>query len=238
MDRLGLSHERLQAIGARRGKPFVIIDESAYGGVLENGPDSLRPGYQQIADSVTGIAWQTGRACGKDSPLIPPAPISDYCTGMLCAAMAVLGLVRRETHTDTVFTSLSLAGVDLWIRKQEQYPAEWVRETYRAGPQFDHTWHFIEMLRALIKDEVVHHPEYFQPHFFATLPTTPSTFAPPGAAPGELGPSFTHLAPIVIIEGVASGYTSTATWGQFRPGWDEEDADVLEKKVQGSKETI
>lgn len=232
MDRLDLSHERLASIGARRGKPFVIIDESCYGGGIEKAPYSMRPGYQQIADSTTGMAWQTGRACGKDSPIVPCLPISDYCTGILCAAMAVLGLVRRQTHADTVFAPVVLASMDLWIRKQEQYPAEWVLKTYEAGPRFDYTWSFFKMLSAIAQDQKENHPEYFQPSFFATLPQTPSAFAGPGAIAGQDGPAYTHLAPAVKIEGITSGFSSTAALGQFRPGWDEADADLLEKKLQ------
>lgn len=235
MDHLDLSHSRLAAIGARRGKPFIIIDESCYGGLREDAPHSRRPGYQQIADSTTGVAWQTGRACGKDAPIVPPLPISDYCTGILCAAMAILGLVRRQAQaqTHTVFAPVALAAVDLWLRKQEQYPAAWVRETYGKGPQFDHTWHFLEMLDAVIEDERENHPEYFEPAFFGALPSTPSGFAGPGAGVGEAGLGYTHLAPVVRIKGVSSGFSSTAVCGQFRPGWDEEDADLLEKKLQG-----
>ncbi|KAF7978886.1 hypothetical protein HWV62_44385 [Athelia sp. TMB] len=229
MEHLDLSHERLASIGARRGKPFVIIDESCYGGRIENAPSSMRPGYQQIADSTTGIAWQTGRACGKDSPIVPPLPISDYCTGLLCATMAVLGLVRRQTHTDTVFAPVALAAVDLWIRKQEQYPAEWVLKTYQAGPQFDYTWGFLKMLNAILHDQQTNHPEYFQPSFFAK---TPSKFVDPGATAEQEGPIYTHLAPLVKIDGVASGFKLTVPLGHFRPGWDEADADLLENRLK------
>lgn len=55
LDKFDLSHAQLAATGDAGGKPFIIIDEECYGGVLEQGDWSGRPGYSQIADCVTGI---------------------------------------------------------------------------------------------------------------------------------------------------------------------------------------
>lgn len=72
------------------------------------------------------------------------------------------------------------------------------------------------------------HPEYLQPSFFATLPQTPPAFA------RQDGSSYTHLAPAVKIEWVTRGSRSAAALGQFRQGWDEADANLLERELKGT----
>lgn len=238
MNRLGLSHSDLAKIGTRRGKPFVIIDESCYGGEFESAPSSTRPGYQQIADSITGVAWETGWACGKDEPIVPCLPISDYLTGIMCATMATLGLVKKEQEgggAGTVVCPVALSSIDMWLRKQDKYPSKWVRQTYESGPPFDYTWFFVKMLMGTIQQQQKTHPEYFQPSFFETLPSTPSCYAGPGAKIGDIGPSYTHLAPVIKFEGVPTGFSSTASWGYYRPGWDEADADELENTLRSKR---
>jgi crotonobetainyl-CoA:carnitine CoA-transferase CaiB-like acyl-CoA transferase len=103
-----------------RGKPYIIVDKACYGGEAENAPWSLQPGYQQIADGLSGVAWETGVASGLDEPVIPCLPISDYFTGTLCAVMAVLGLVRRAepgkfgVKGNSFFSPISLTALDAW----------------------------------------------------------------------------------------------------------------------------
>jgi len=241
MEKLGLSHSQLAAIGDKRGKPFIIVDEACYGGELEKGPWSARPGYQQIADSTTGVAWETGWACGKDEPLIPCLPISDYCTGILCAAVAVLGLVYRSSEpggTGTIAAPVALSAYDFWIRNQEHYPDAWVRKTYEAGPQFGYQAGFREMFAQIWQHQMTIDPSYNQPRFYDTV--SRSGFkgnevvqGAPRTAEDLNGVPYTHVAPVIKFEGIDTRYTSTAPWGFYRPGWDEEDADVLEGKIGG-----
>jgi len=236
MDRLGLSHAQLAAIGDARGKPFVIIDEQCYGGVLERAEWGRRPGYAQIADSVSGIAWETGLACGQDTPLIPCLPVTQYCTAILCAAFAVLGLVRRALVPGTVAVPVAMCSFDVWLRQQKRYPEDWVRATYNARPRFDYRTGLADMLSQTLHHQFSIDPSYPQPQFYNTILRTgfdgkAIVRGIPRAATDMLGASLTHVAPVIRLHGIETRYKCSVPWGYFRPGWDEDDADALDRKL-------
>jgi hypothetical protein len=54
LNRLGYGPEQLVHLAKKRGKGFVYVAENCFG---HTGPWSSRPGWQQIADCVTGVAW-------------------------------------------------------------------------------------------------------------------------------------------------------------------------------------
>ncbi|EIN07989.1 CoA-transferase family III [Punctularia strigosozonata HHB-11173 SS5] len=80
LSRLGFGPEVLNQIAVNRGRGFVQVVENCYG---HEGPWAWRPGFQQIADATTGVAWETGVACGQATPITPCLPISDYQTGII-----------------------------------------------------------------------------------------------------------------------------------------------------------
>lgn len=73
--RLGYGPEQLKSFAEKRGRGFVYVSENCFG---YDGEWADRPGWQQIADCVSGLAWAQGRALGREEPVIPPFPMSDY----------------------------------------------------------------------------------------------------------------------------------------------------------------
>ena len=78
LERLGYGRETLKTLALRRGKGIVYVAEDCFGHV---GEWKGRPGWQQIADCVSGVAWAQGEFMGLTEPVIPPFPMSDYGTG-------------------------------------------------------------------------------------------------------------------------------------------------------------
>ncbi|KAG7128858.1 Acetyl-coenzyme A transferase nodX like protein [Verticillium longisporum] len=102
LTRLGYGPDRLAKLAAARGKGYVYVAEDCFGGsdtpVADQAVWSDRPGWQQIADCVTGVAWEQGRFMGLNEPVVPPFPMSDYGTGALGCVAAMAGLYRRATE--------------------------------------------------------------------------------------------------------------------------------------------
>jgi hypothetical protein len=217
MGRLGLSQEMLSERASKRGTPIVVIDESCYGGGTHGSPWAERPGYQQIADTLTGVVWENGLSVGHSSPIIPCFAISDHCGGLLCALMALLGLLQRTKEAGSIYSSVALCSIDLWIRNQEKYPVEWVRETYDAGAQLNFDWGFIPLALGVINQVKKTAPSYFKAEFFETIET--DRWGEPT--------SFYHMGPLIKFGEINTGFSWTGPYGYDRVGWDDQDADVL-----------
>ncbi|KAK2794342.1 hypothetical protein FQN52_008700 [Onygenales sp. PD_12] len=82
---------------------------------------AYRAGWQQIANTVTGIAWAQGHLMGLDTPAIPPFPISDYSTGCMGAIAALTGLYHRATTGGSWHGKASLIQYDLILFAVGQY---------------------------------------------------------------------------------------------------------------------
>lgn len=106
MERRGFGADDLQA--ARPGLIHVTIN--CYGDV---GPWRERPGWEQLAQSVTGIAAVHGG--GADSPALLPAAACDYTTGYLAALGTLAALSRRAQEGGSYQVRVSLAGTGRWI---------------------------------------------------------------------------------------------------------------------------
>lgn len=134
--RLGYSARALAEVARRRGRGFVYVAEDCFGQPFGNAgatPDqnkndsdgssrnrsatdwSTRPGWQQIADCVTGAAWAQGQFMGLAEPVVPPFPMSDYGTGALGAAAAIAGLYRRATRGGSWVCRTSLCQYDAFV---------------------------------------------------------------------------------------------------------------------------
>ncbi|KAK3296090.1 CoA-transferase family III domain-containing protein [Chaetomium fimeti] len=117
--RLGYGPAFLGELARQRGKGFVYVAEDCFGG--SDLPPSAsaewasRPGWQQIADCVTGVAWAQGRFMGLDEPVVPPFPMSDYGTGALGSAAALAGLYRRATEGGSWVCRTSLVQYDVFL---------------------------------------------------------------------------------------------------------------------------
>lgn len=85
--RLGMGYEDVK----QRKPDIVYASLNAYG---YGGPWSERPGWEQLAQAVTGIQVRRG---GRDgSPITLPYPMNDYGTGLMGAYAVALALHERN----------------------------------------------------------------------------------------------------------------------------------------------
>lgn len=128
LERLGYGPKRLVELTKGRGKGIVYVTENCFGHV---GPWAGRPGWQQIADCVTGVAWEQGRFMGLDEPVVPPFPMSDYGTGCMGTIAALTGLYRRAMHGGSYWAGTSLCQYDIFLLSLDTYAPE-IQERLRA----------------------------------------------------------------------------------------------------------
>ncbi|KAF6842774.1 CoA-transferase family III [Colletotrichum musicola] len=134
LEKLGYGPAALTKMAEKRGKGIVYVSENCFG---YQGEWASRPGWQQIADCVSGVAWAQGQFMGLDEPVVPPFPISDYGTGCMGAIAALTGLHRRATRGGSWHGKVSLLQYDLLLIKAGQYPEEVQRELRAlAGEEF------------------------------------------------------------------------------------------------------
>ncbi|ODA77585.1 hypothetical protein RJ55_07214 [Drechmeria coniospora] len=134
LEKLGYGATALSALAARRGRGIVYVSENCFG---YEGEWASRPGWQQIADCVSGVAWEQGKFMGLDEPVVPPFPISDYGTGCIGAITALVGLHHRATKGGSWHGKASLLQYDLLLFKAGLLPAA-VQDSLRsqAGESF------------------------------------------------------------------------------------------------------
>ncbi|MFN8526951.1 MAG: CoA transferase [Chloroflexota bacterium] len=92
-----------------RGLIYVSIN--AYGPV---GPWVDRPGWEQLGQTVTGLAHQQGE---PDRPRRIPAAVCDYNTGYLAALGTMAALYRRATEGGSYHVRASLAQTGTWLQR-------------------------------------------------------------------------------------------------------------------------
>ncbi|KAI0115045.1 CoA-transferase family III [Daldinia grandis] len=122
--RLGYRPEDLAAKAAQRGRGIVYVAEDCFGGIEIGAEWAGRPGWQQIADCVTGVAWEQGRFMGLNEPVIPPFPMSDYGTGCAGTVAALSGIYRRATQGGSWICRTSLSQYDMFLLSLGTYPTE------------------------------------------------------------------------------------------------------------------
>jgi crotonobetainyl-CoA:carnitine CoA-transferase CaiB-like acyl-CoA transferase len=107
MRRLGFDVEALHAL--RPGLVYTSIN--CYG---HAGPWSERRGWEQLAQTVTGIAQENGREAVR--PVLLPAAATDYTTGYLAALGTLAALLRRAEEGGSYHVRVSLAQTGMWIQ--------------------------------------------------------------------------------------------------------------------------
>ena len=148
LDARGLGAERLAA----RRPGIVVVRVSCYG---TTGPWAERRGWEQLAQSTSGIAWSED----PDQPHLIPAAATDYTTGYLGAAGAAEALCRRAEQGGSWLVDVSLCQTAAWLgrlradldpaaavglgdvaARQETWPSAWGALT-QLGPieQLSHT---------------------------------------------------------------------------------------------------
>lgn len=102
----GLGPEELAAL--RPG--IVAVSINCYG---HEGPWASRAGWEQLAQTVTGIACEQR---GEDGvPRLLPAAATDYTTGYLAALGSMRALTRRAQEGGSYHVKVSLARTGMWL---------------------------------------------------------------------------------------------------------------------------
>jgi crotonobetainyl-CoA:carnitine CoA-transferase CaiB-like acyl-CoA transferase len=146
LERLGYGPEQIVQLLKGRGKGIVYVAEDCFG---YKGDWAGRPGWQQIADCVTGVAWAQGEFMGLNEPVVPPFPMSDYGTGAMGAIAALTGLFRRAKEGGSWVGRTSLCQYDVFLLQLGLY-GEDVKDRVRN----DHDEEFFGLRHADSVDEV------------------------------------------------------------------------------------
>ncbi len=96
---------------ARLRPGIVYVSINCYG---HEGPWRERPGWEQLAQTVTGIASAQG---SPQHPQLIPAAACDYTTGYLAAYGVMLALARRATEGGTWHVRASLCQTAMWFER-------------------------------------------------------------------------------------------------------------------------
>lgn len=103
LERRGFGAPQLAAL-----RPGIIyVSENAFG---HEGPWQERPGWEQLAQSTTGVAVMQG----AERPALAPAAMNDYTTGYFAAMGALMALRRRTTEGGSWLVTVSLAQTSMW----------------------------------------------------------------------------------------------------------------------------
>jgi crotonobetainyl-CoA:carnitine CoA-transferase CaiB-like acyl-CoA transferase len=111
-----------------RGITYVSV--SCYG---HEEPWAARRGWEQLAQSATGIAHEQGafRNKGRDpAPALIPAAACDYVTGYLAAAGAAAALLRRIREGGSWHVQVSLSATAMWLMSLGKVDAALVPESW------------------------------------------------------------------------------------------------------------
>ena len=117
-----------------RGITYVSV--SCYG---HEGPWAGRRGWEQLAQSATGLAHEQGQFSAQrrrerdPAPELIPAAVCDYVTGYLAAAGAAAALLRRIREGGSWHVQVSLSATAMWLASlgkidAAQVPQGWAPE--------------------------------------------------------------------------------------------------------------
>ncbi|CZT51302.1 probable alpha-methylacyl-coa racemase [Rhynchosporium secalis] len=215
LERLGYGPEQLVELTKGRAKGIVYVAEDCFG---DNGDMAGRPGWQQIADCYTGVAWAQGEFMGLSEPVVPPFPMSDYGTGCMGAIAALTGLYKRATEGGSWVGRTSLCQYDVFLLRLGLYGPE-VKERVRR----EHDEKFFDLRHADSVDEVGGralksmkrvHPELFDARLMQT------------AFSKGFGEEISWCRSPVAVEGFRVGFERASRPNGFDPptweGWEVE----------------
>jgi crotonobetainyl-CoA:carnitine CoA-transferase CaiB-like acyl-CoA transferase len=211
LERLGYGPKQVVELTKSRGKGIVYVAENCFGHV---GPWADRPGWQQIADCATGVAWEQGWFMGLNEPVVPPFPMSDYGTGCMGTIAALTGLYKRAKYGGSYYGKTSLCQYDIFLLELGTYSDE-IQKKLRNM----HDEHFFELRHYDSVDEVGRramktmrrtHPELFDGELH-TKETWSSAFKA----------DVRFVKPVVKIEGTLIGWQrQTRPNGFDEPTWE------------------
>jgi crotonobetainyl-CoA:carnitine CoA-transferase CaiB-like acyl-CoA transferase len=220
LERLGYGPKQIVELTQSRGRGIVYLAENCFGHV---GEWAERPGWQQIADCVTGVAWIQGISMGLGEPVIPPFPMSDYGTGCMGTIAALTALYKRAVHGGSYFATTSLCQYDIMLLRLGLYPNEVVKRLRQThDPQFYDLRHSDSVdevgKRALTSMRRTHPELYDSKHFHKAH------------SDGFKG-LVTFVKPAVRVEGIWNGWRRPSRPNGFdKPSWEdwEEHPEMLE----------
>lgn len=122
----GFGPEDLAAL--RPGIVCVSISCYGHGGPLED-----RAGWEQVAQSATGICAEQGAALGGP-PALLPAAVCDFVTGYMGALGALLALGRRAREGGSWHVQVSLCRTAMFLQDIGRAPFEASRAGDLPGP--------------------------------------------------------------------------------------------------------
>jgi crotonobetainyl-CoA:carnitine CoA-transferase CaiB-like acyl-CoA transferase len=127
---------------AARERPGIIYVSISLHGL--SGPWAERPGFDQSAACVTGIAALEGSA---EQPQLPPIiVINDYLAAWLAQLGVVAALRRRADEGGSYHVHVSLSRIALWILSLGLFDKDWAHRT--AGSDDRHRYLDPETFRA------------------------------------------------------------------------------------------
>ncbi|MCP4007238.1 MAG: acyl-CoA hydratase [bacterium] len=95
---------------ARLRPGIVAVSINCYG---NGGPWQTRPGWEQLAQTASGIAVEQGSA---ECPALLPAAATDYTTGYLAAFGTLIALARRAEEGGSWAVRASLCQTGRWLQ--------------------------------------------------------------------------------------------------------------------------
>ncbi|KAK2751125.1 hypothetical protein FQN57_000200 [Myotisia sp. PD_48] len=222
-DKLGYGAKALSKMALKRGKGIVYVNENCFG---FQGEWAHRPGWQQIADCVSGIAWEQGKFMNISEPIVPPFPISDYGTGCMGAIAALVGLYHRTTRGGSWHGKTSLLQYDLLLFRVGLYPPE-VQEELRqlVGPEFMSLRHSNSVDQ--IGGTALVNMRHRFPEFFTRKDLFETWYS------GAYGTDVTVVRPVAEIEGLKLGFKrASRPNGTDAPTWDFGDEKDFRKTTE------
>jgi crotonobetainyl-CoA:carnitine CoA-transferase CaiB-like acyl-CoA transferase len=88
---------------------IIYVTANCYGNI---GPWQQRPGWEQLAETVSGLAYVQGTA---ERPALVPAAVCDYITGQLGALGVMAALYRRAHEGGSYHVQVSLCQTADWL---------------------------------------------------------------------------------------------------------------------------
>lgn len=120
--RLGIDYEALKAVNPR----LIYASISGFG---QDGPESQRPGFDQIAQGMGGLMSITG-APGR-GPMRVGIPVADLCAGLLTAQGVLMALLERERSGEGQWVQSSLLQAQVFMLDFQA--ARWLMDQDVAG---------------------------------------------------------------------------------------------------------
>jgi crotonobetainyl-CoA:carnitine CoA-transferase CaiB-like acyl-CoA transferase len=130
---------------------IVYCAVSCYG---QHGPWAGRRGWDEVAQSATGIAFDQGLFAASRwgsrrevQPALLPAPVLSYITGYLGAAGIAAALLRRFREGGSWLVEVSLAATAMWLQSLGKVAMADVPEKWDPAEGLDAYWRSCETER-------------------------------------------------------------------------------------------